>query len=97
MSGSKHDLPANWLKENATLFMPHKDDSQATTVYNSPSLVATGARTAEQETPRRTKPRATAPRAKVRNKPKTPASGPPILTGAAVAAKQARRPSDSPS
>ena len=82
MSGSKHDLPANWLNENATLCMPHKDDSQATTVYNSPSLVATGARTAEQETPRRTKPRATAPRAKVRNKPKTPASGPPRLTGA---------------
>ena len=39
----KHDLPANWLNENATLFMPHKDDTQATTVFNSPSLVVTGA------------------------------------------------------
>ena len=39
----KHDLPANWLNENATLFMPHKDDSQATTVFNSPALVVTGA------------------------------------------------------
>ncbi len=25
----KHDLPANWLNENATLFIPHKEDSQA--------------------------------------------------------------------
>ena len=39
----KHDLPVNWLNENATLFMPHKDDTQATTVFNSPSLVVTGA------------------------------------------------------
>lgn len=39
----KHDLPANWLNENATLFMPHKDDRQATTVFNSPALVVTGA------------------------------------------------------
>jgi hypothetical protein len=33
----KHDLPANWLNENATLFMPDKEDSQARTVFNSPS------------------------------------------------------------
>ena len=39
----KHDLPVNWLNENAALFMPHKDDSQATTVFNSPALVVTGA------------------------------------------------------
>ena len=39
----KHDLPANWLNKNATLFMPHKDDTQATTVFNSPSLIVTGA------------------------------------------------------
>ena len=39
----KHDLPTNWLNENATLFMPHTDDSQATTVFNSPALVVTGA------------------------------------------------------
>ncbi len=39
----KHDLPVNWLNENATLFMPHEDDTQATTVFNSPSLVVTGA------------------------------------------------------
>ena len=31
------------MNENATLFMPHKDDTQATTVFNSPSLVVTGA------------------------------------------------------
>ena len=39
----KHDLPANWLNENATLFIPHKEDSQAATVFNSPNLVVTGA------------------------------------------------------
>lgn len=39
----KHDLPANWLNENATLFVPHKEDSQAATVFNSPNLVVTGA------------------------------------------------------
>lgn len=39
----RHDLPANWLNENATLFIPHKEDSQAATVFNSPGLVVTGA------------------------------------------------------
>ena len=39
----KHDLPANWLNENATLFIPHKEDSQAATVFNRPGLVVTGA------------------------------------------------------
>lgn len=39
----KYDLPANWLIENATLFIPHKEDSQAATVFNSPGLVVTGA------------------------------------------------------
>ena len=39
----KHDLPANWLNENATLFVPHKQDSQAATVFNTPNLVVTGA------------------------------------------------------
>ena len=39
----RHDLPRNWLNENATLFMPHNDDSHATTVFNSPNLIVTGA------------------------------------------------------
>ncbi len=39
----KHDLPTNWLNENATLFIPHKEDSHAATVFNSPGLVVTGA------------------------------------------------------
>lgn len=39
----KHDLPTNWLNENATRFIPHKEDSQAATVFNSPGLVVTGA------------------------------------------------------
>ena len=39
----KHDLPANWLNENATLFMPHNEDIQAATVFNSPNLIVTGA------------------------------------------------------
>ena len=38
-----HDLPENWLNENATLFMPHARDSQARTVFNTPHLVVTGA------------------------------------------------------
>ena len=38
-----HDLPENWLNENATLFMPHAPDSQARTVFNTPNLIVTGA------------------------------------------------------
>ena len=38
-----HDLPQNWLNENATLFMPHARDTQARTVFDTPNLVVTGA------------------------------------------------------
>ena len=39
-----HDeLPADWLNENATLFMPHRRDPRPMPVFNTPDLVVTGA------------------------------------------------------
>ena len=43
VAAEHHDLPANWLNENATLFMPHREDPRPLPVFDTPDLVVTGA------------------------------------------------------
>ena len=40
---AEENLDANWLNENARLFMPPARDDRARTVFNTPGLVVTGA------------------------------------------------------
>ena len=39
----KRGLPESWLNEQATSYIPKKEDTRAATVYDSPYLVVTGA------------------------------------------------------
>ena len=39
----REGLPESWLNEQATIYMPSTPDTHAPTVYDSPSLVVTGA------------------------------------------------------
>ena len=39
----ERQLPGSWLNEQATSFLPRKPDTAAPTLYDSPSLVVTGA------------------------------------------------------
>ena len=43
VAAEHNDLPANWLNENATLFMPHGEDPRPLPVFDTPDLVVTGA------------------------------------------------------
>lgn len=40
---TKHDLPAEWLNETATMFSPRGEDPRAKTVFSSRYLTVTGA------------------------------------------------------
>ena len=41
--GRRHGLGDSWLNEQATHYMPKADDARASTLYDSPYLVVTGA------------------------------------------------------
>ncbi len=43
VAAEHQDLSANWLNENATLFMPHAEDPRPLPVFDTPDLVVTGA------------------------------------------------------
>ena len=43
VAAEHRNLPASWLNENATMFMPHSKDPRPLPIFDTPDLVVTGA------------------------------------------------------